>query len=111
MPEAPDPGEHAADGAHVPRDAFDDVTFTDDELTELALGATPFDPFGPDVERFGDEPDVFALLPSWYMPAPGIARSRGRAAVMLGLALSFAVISVGGFCVTWGWPEFVWKGG
>ena len=92
-------------------DLVDTVTVTDDELAELALDAEWFDPFGEDVERFGDDdPSKFHLLPEWYMPAPGITRSKGRAAVMLGLALSFAVISVGGFCVTWGWPEFVWKG-
>lgn len=34
------------------RDAFDRVTFTDDELTELALDATAFDPFDPEVEPF-----------------------------------------------------------
>lgn len=31
-------------------DAFDLVEFTDEELTELALDASPFDPFAPDVE-------------------------------------------------------------
>ena len=31
-------------------DAFDLVEFTDEELTELALDADPFDPFDPDVE-------------------------------------------------------------
>jgi hypothetical protein len=31
-------------------DAFDLVEFTDEELTELALDARPFDPFAPDVE-------------------------------------------------------------
>ena len=92
-------------------DDFESVTFTDDELSELALEAEWFDPFGDDVEQFGgNEPEKFALLPEWYMPAPGITRSKGRAAVMLGLALSFAIATVGGFCVTWGWPEFVWKG-
>ncbi|MAT06533.1 MAG: hypothetical protein CL424_15955 [Acidimicrobiaceae bacterium] len=34
------------------RDAFDRVTFTDDELAEMALDAPPFDPFAPDVEPF-----------------------------------------------------------
>ncbi len=34
------------------RDAFDRVTFTDEELTELALDASPFDPFDPDVDPF-----------------------------------------------------------
>ena len=92
-------------------DPFDAVEFTDEELTALALDAEPFDPFGDDVERFGDDdPAKFPLLPQWYMPAPGLTRSRGRAAVMLGWALALIVVNVGGFCVTWGWPEFVWKG-
>ena len=107
----PDGPDEFDDFDELDRDAFDTVTFTDEELTELALDAKPFDPFDDDVEQFGDDdPAKFRLLPEWYMPAPGITRSKGRAAVMLGLALSFAVISVGGFCVTWGWPEFVWKG-
>jgi len=49
-----DPGdgddEDGIDGdGYDGRDEFDKVTFTDEELTELALGAQPFDPFGPDV--------------------------------------------------------------
>jgi hypothetical protein len=95
----------------LPPDPFDEVEFTDEELTALALEAAPFDPFDPDVERFGDDdPDRFHLLPEWYMPAPGITRSKGRAAVMLAFAVALVVINIGGFCVTWGWPEFVWKG-
>lgn len=91
-------------------DAFDRVTFTDEELTEMALGAEPFDPFDPGVERFGDDdPTEFAVIPRWYMPAPGIPRSRGKAAVMLGFAFSLIIGTVGGFCVTYGVPEFVWK--
>ena len=34
----------------IGRDAFDLVEFTDEELTELALDADPFDPFDPEVE-------------------------------------------------------------
>jgi hypothetical protein len=91
-------------------DAFDRVTFTDEELTELALDAELFDPFDPEVERFGGpDPAKFAVIPEWYMPAPGIVRSKFRAAVMLGFAASLIVITVGGFCVTYGVPEFVWK--
>jgi hypothetical protein len=101
-----------ADGAHdeFDRDAFDAVEFSDEELAQLALEALPFDPFGPDVEQFGDR-DVaqFPVLPEWYMPAPGIVRSRSRAAVMFGFAIALLIINVGGFCVTWGFPEFVWK--
>lgn len=47
-------GEPAIDVANDidDRDAFDRVTFTDEELTELALDAKAFDPFDPDVEPF-----------------------------------------------------------
>ncbi len=105
------PDDALPDFVDVPPDPFDEVEFTDEELTELALDAEPFDPFDPDVEQFGDhDPNRFPLLPQWYMPAPGITRSKGRAAVMFGFAIALVVINVGGFCVTWGWPEFVWKG-
>jgi len=91
-------------------DAFDRVTFTDEELTELALDAELFDPFDPEVDRFdGPDPVKFAVIPEWYMPAPGIVRSKFRAAVMLGFAASLIVVTVGGFCVTYGVPEFVWE--
>ena len=91
-------------------DAFDRVTFSDEELTELALEAEPFDPFGPDVEPYRDlDPARFPLLPDWYMPAPGSTRSRKGGAVMWAFALDLVVINIGGFCVTWGVPEFVWK--
>jgi hypothetical protein len=44
------------------------------------------------------------------MPAPGVHRNRSRSrdAVMLAFAASLVVINVGGFCVTYGFPEFVW---
>lgn len=49
-------GVPATDDVHVDdfddRDAFDRVTFTDEELTELALDAPSFDPFDPEVEPF-----------------------------------------------------------
>lgn len=92
------------------RDAFDRVEFDDDELTELALAADPFDPFDPDVDPFdpGGHAASLKLLPEWYMPAPGLTRGRGRVAVMFGLALALTIINIAGFCVTWGWPEFVW---
>jgi hypothetical protein len=92
-------------------DAFDRVTFTDEELTRLALDAEPFDPFDPAVQQFAGagDPARFPVIPEWYMPAPGIPRSRARAAVMLGFAVSLVVITIGGFCVTLGVPEFVWQ--
>jgi hypothetical protein len=90
--------------------ADDVVEISDEELTALALAADPDAPIDADAVPFGDhDPVSFALLPAWYMPAPGIRRSRGRAAVMLGFAASLVVINIGGFCVTYGFPEFVWR--
>lgn len=92
-------------------DASEDepVEISDAELTALALAADPDAPIDDDAIPFGDgDPATFSLLPEWYMPAPGIRRSRGRAAVMLGFAASLVVINIGGFCVTYGFPEFVW---
>ncbi len=81
----------------------------DDELARLALAATPFDPFADDAVPFeGDDPGP-GLLPSWYMPAPSPRRSRSRTIVFAALAASLVVINVGGFCVTYGFPEFVWN--
>lgn len=87
-----------------------DDEITDDELTALALAADPDTPVPDDAVPFeGTDPATFALLPQWYMPAPGIRRGRGRAAVMLAFAVSLVVINIAGFCVTFGVPEFVWK--
>jgi Na+/H+ antiporter NhaB len=90
-------------------DDVEDVEISDEELAAEALAADPDTPVPDDAVPFGDnDPTKFALLPSWYMPAPGIRRSRGRAAVMLAFAAALVVINIGGFCVTYGIPEFVW---
>jgi hypothetical protein len=81
---------------------------SDEELTALALAADPDPEVPDDAVPFDDRPAAFPLLPEWYMPAPGIRRSRGRAAVMLTFAVALVVINIGGFCVTYGIPEFVW---
>lgn len=92
-----------------PEIEIDDIEISDAELTALALAADPDAPVPDDAVPFGDtDPTSFALLPEWYMPAPGIRRSRGRAAVMLTFAASLVVINIGGFCVTYGIPDFVW---
>ena len=89
---------------------IDEISFeiSEAELTALALAADPDAPIPDDAVPFGDDPTKFALLPQWYMPAPGIRRSRGRAAVMIAFAVSLVIINIGGFCVTFGVPEFVW---
>jgi Na+/H+ antiporter NhaB len=84
------------------------VEISDEELAALALAADPFAPIDDDAVPFGNDPARFPLLPEWYMPAPGIRRSRGRAVIMLALAASLVIINIGGFCVTYGFPEFVW---
>lgn len=106
----PDVDQGDAELDALEQDAFDRVTFSDEELTRLALDAEPFDPFDPEIERFGGpDPVKFAVIPEWYMPAPGIPRSKARAAIMLGFAVSLIVITIGGFWVTFGVPEFVWE--
>ena len=104
------PGGHD-DPEDVPRDDFDAVTFTDEELEELALAARPFDPFDRDVEPFGgaDQHRAIGLLPDWYMPAPSLRRRRNQTFVFAGFAIALLAGNVGGFCVTYGFPEFVWN--
>jgi hypothetical protein len=80
----------------------------DDELTALALAADPDAPFDDDAVPFGTDPASFPLLPDWYMPAPSLRRSRWRAYVLLGIAATLVLGTIGGFCVTYGFPEFVW---
>ena len=48
------------------------------------------------------------MLPQWYMPAPAGRRGRGRAWVLVTVAASLTIGNVVGFCVTSGFPEFVW---
>ena len=83
---------------------------TDDELAELAERAVWFDPFADGVVPFED-PDgpPNSLLPEWYMPAPTNRLGVKRRLALAGLALGLVVINVGGFCVTYGFPEFVWS--
>ena len=81
----------------------------DDELAAEALAADPDTPIADDAIPFdaGDERAAGAL-PQWYMPAPMVRRGRGRALVLVTLAASLTVGNVVGFCVTSGFPEFVW---
>ncbi len=87
------------------------ATFSDEELTRLALATDPFDPFASDVIRFDDGGSdlAVALLPDWYMPAPSLRRDRRRVIVLASVAISLFVINVGGLCVTYGFPDPVWK--
>lgn len=91
----------------------DEHALSDRELARQALAAEAHDPFADDVEPFTD-PDAptagDGLLPEWYMPAPGRRLGSGRRLGLAGLAIGMVVINIGGFCVTYGLPEWVWKG-
>lgn len=83
---------------------------TDHELEQVALAAEAHDPFADDVEPFSD-PDSTGeagLLPEWYMPAPSNRLGFGRRLGLTALAIGMLLINVGGFCTTYGFPEFVW---
>lgn len=82
---------------------------TDAELAELAMAADPDAPIPDDAVPFASaDPPGAALLPEWYMPAPVARPGRGRRIVFAGLACSLLAANVVGFCVTNGFPEFVW---
>ena len=81
---------------------------TDDELAALAMAADPDAPIPDDAVPFDPHQPDGGLLPSWYMPAPAARPGRGRRLVFAGLVCSLLVANVVGFCVTNGFPEFVW---
>lgn len=77
--------------------------FTDEELTELALGADP-DPEIPAGAVPFDFGRSDGLLPSWYMPAP--VRADGWRGRVIGIVILLVLgINVLGLCVTYGFPE------
>jgi hypothetical protein len=77
--------------------------FTEEELTELALGADP-DPEIPTGAVPFDLGRADGLLPSWYMPAP--VRADGWRGRVIGIVILLVLgINVLGLCVTYGFPE------
>jgi len=79
-----------------------------DELTEMALAADPIERLEPDAVPLTGADQGWALLPSWYMPAP-IASARPRrlwsTALAVFLISSFVFINALGFCITYGHLE------
>lgn len=86
------------------------MNLLDDELAAEALAADPDTPIAEDAKPFdaGSDGDAISMLPQWYMPAPAGRRGRGRAWVLVTVAASLTIGNVVGFCVTSGFPEFVW---
>ncbi len=84
----------------------------DDELSVLALGAEPHDPFTVDAEPFGlDAAPGGTLLPAWYMPPPqrsAADRTPGRLVAVGAVVVSLVLLNGVGLCVTYGIPEIAW---
>lgn len=79
-------------------------TFTDDELTRLALAADPLVTIDDDAVAWNPNASVQrGLLPDWYMPRP-IAASRGRVtkAVIVVIVVAFVIVDAFGLCITSG---------
>jgi hypothetical protein len=85
-----------------------DMDLTDEKLTAEAMAADPDAPIAPDAVPFAAGGDSQAMLPQWYMPVPSSRRSRGRVITFAVLAGSLVAGNVAGFCVTSGFPEFLW---
>ena len=86
------------------------MNLLDEELAAEALAADPDTPIAEDARPFdaGSDSGTINMLPQWYMPAPLGRRGRGRAWVLVTVAASLTIGNVVGFCVTSGFPEFVW---
>ncbi len=87
----------------------EELTFTDDELAELAMAADPDAPLAEDAVPFASLGSSAELLPSWYMPSPsaslrGSARRRAAWVVLL-IVVSLVVVNAVGLCVTSGHLE------
>lgn len=79
-------------------------TFSDDELTELALEADPNALLEPDaVAWHGSFGLQSGLLPEWYMPTPRSSRQGPwPRAVVIALIAGFLLINAFGLCITSG---------
>ena len=87
----------------------DDTLITDEELTALALAADHDAPLDEAATPFDAGEVPCALLPSWYMPSPGMRRvGRARRMVIAAIVGALVLISGAGLCVTYGFAEIAW---
>jgi len=92
----------------VDRSIADDLEFSDDELTALALAADPTEHLDDDAVPLADLDGVAGpgLLPDWYMPVPAsFGRTRKRKIVISLIVGSLLVVNALGLCVTSGFIE------
>lgn len=85
---------------------------SDADLADLAVAATPADPFAPDAVPFGSEVSYGAdLLPEWYMPVPQMSaaeRTPRRVFTVGMIVFALLLLNGAGLCVTYGLPEIAW---
>jgi hypothetical protein len=82
-------------------------TFSDEELTALALAADPDAPIDPDAKPWYLSTNLGSqLLPEWYMPIP-MSRGRGRVskAAAVSVVVGLVVVCAFGLCVTSGFLQ------
>jgi hypothetical protein len=91
-------------GLELDEIGFDELEFSDDELTALALASDVDQPLSPDAVPL----DLYAsqgggLLPAWYMPPVTARRVRHwRVPMVWVLIASFLLIDAFGLCITYG---------
>jgi hypothetical protein len=85
-----------------------EMPFTDEELTALALAAEPITSLPNDAVAWGGgDIRTPSLLPSWYMPSPSYQlRGRWTRAIVITLIVGFLVIDAFGLCITSGFLSF-----
>ena len=84
---------------------------SDAELTELAMAASPADPFAADAVAFEQESAGAELLPEWYMPVPQMSaadRTPRRVFTVGLIVMSMLLLNGASLCVTYGLPEIAW---
>ena len=92
------------DYGSIEPDVDDASSFSDEELTALALAATPITALAEDAVPWGGgDTRTPSLLPNWYMPSPSYyVRGRVTRAVVITLIVGFLVIDAFGLCITSG---------
>jgi hypothetical protein len=80
-----------------------DLVLSDEELTALALAASPEPELADDAVPIRSAEPTADLLPEWYMPASaGHAEPGWRRRVALLVVSAILLINAAGLCVTYG---------
>ena len=85
----------------------EEIPFSDDELSALALAADPDAPIDEDAKPWYLTSNLGSqLLPEWYMPIP-MSRGRGRVSKVaaISVVVGMVVVCAFGLCVTSGFLQ------